>query len=159
MFGIVEFLRRHTAFRVLFALLGIAVTFISVASLSGVKIRWADSFGIFSLVIVAPWLFWGATVSGPRFRLVFAPEKAQEKSLEAEKQFEVSNAPEHALKVDLARLNEYYVMNQSQVRSSFRCRASHRLVAAVILRTTSSTACFTSVEISVPSSNLRPSIP
>jgi hypothetical protein len=40
-----------------------------------------------------------------------------------------------------------------------RRRASHRLVAAVILRTTSSTACFTSVEISVPSSNLRPSIP
>jgi len=71
---------------------------------------------------VAPEFLWIATVSGPRFRLFlsFAPEKAQEERREAEQQFGESKAPEDALKVDLARLNEYYVMNQSQVRSSFR---------------------------------------
>ena len=51
---------------------------------------------------------------------MFAAKKAQEERREAEKQFEKSNAPEDALKVDLTRLNEYYVMNQTQARSSFR---------------------------------------
>jgi hypothetical protein len=119
-FGIVEFLRRYPACRVIVAVLGIAVAAASLASMSGLRFMLAGSFGVFSLIFVAPWLFWAATVSGPRFRLVFAPEKAQEERREAEKQFETSNAPEDALKVDLARLNEYYVMNQSQARSSFR---------------------------------------
>ncbi|MGC2464495.1 MAG: hypothetical protein WA517_04810 [Candidatus Acidiferrum sp.] len=120
MFGIVEFLRLRLAYRVIAAVLGVAVVLASAASLSGLKFMFADWFGVFSLIIVAPWFFWAATVSGPRFRLVIATEKAQEERREAEKQFETSRAPEDALKVDLARLNEYYVMNQTQARSSFR---------------------------------------
>jgi hypothetical protein len=120
-FGITEFLRKHTVFRVIFALAAIFVGVCSLASMSGVKtVPFINFFGMFTLVFVTPWMFWIATVSGPQFTLVFAPAKAQEERREAEKQFEVSKKPEDALQVDLARLNEYYVMNQSQVRSSFR---------------------------------------
>jgi hypothetical protein len=119
-FGIVEFLRLHPIFRIVFTILAVVVAIGSLASISGVKFMAATFFGSFTLIILTPWMFWVATVSGSRFRLVFAPAKAQEERREAEKQFESSKAPEDALQVDLARLNEYYVMNQSQVRSSFR---------------------------------------
>ena len=58
---------------------------------------------------MAPSFLWIATVSGPKFRLFlsFAPEKAQEERREVEQQFGDSKKPEDALKVDLARLNEY----------------------------------------------------
>jgi len=61
---------------------------------------------------VAASFLWIATVSGPKFRLFlsFAPEKAQEERREVEQQFGDSKKPEDALKVDLARLNEHYVM-------------------------------------------------
>jgi hypothetical protein len=126
MFGFVEFLRPRRVLRIIVAVLGVSVILLSLPSMANVKLAWLPEsfrvFGLFTLIFVAPWILWAATVSGPRFRVVlsFEPEKAREERREVEQQFGQSNAPEDALKVDLARLNEYYVMNQTQVRSSFR---------------------------------------
>jgi hypothetical protein len=61
-----------------------------------------------------------ATVSGPDFELVFPAAKASAEREVAEKQFDKSQTPEDALNLDFKRLNEYYEINQSQARSSFR---------------------------------------
>jgi hypothetical protein len=61
--------------------------------------------------------------------IVFSQYSIQDRTAEAqaskerqiaEKKFEESNTPEDALNLDLKRLDEYYVINQAQARSSFR---------------------------------------
>jgi Co/Zn/Cd efflux system component len=61
-----------------------------------------------------------ATVSGPSFALVFPAAKASAERQVAEQQFEKTQTPEDALNLDFKRLSEYYAINQSQARSSFR---------------------------------------
>jgi Co/Zn/Cd efflux system component len=61
-----------------------------------------------------------ATVSGPRFELVFATARASAERQVAEQQFEKTQAPEDALNLDFKRLSEYYSINQTQARSTFR---------------------------------------
>jgi hypothetical protein len=124
-YGVVEFLRVHSVARAIVAILGVAVVLASVLSVVGLKFAWLNGLGVFTLIVVGPGLLWLATVSGPHFELTFppaspSPDEALQVRREAEKQFEKSNAPEDALKVDLTRLQEYYAMNQSQGRSSFR---------------------------------------
>lgn len=124
-YGVVEFLRVHPLARATVAILGVAIVAASIPSMSGLKVVWLSGFGLFTLVFVGPAFLWASTVSGPRFELEFAaeppsPGDAQKERREAEKQFEKSNAPEDALKLDLTRLQEYYALNQSQARSSFR---------------------------------------
>jgi hypothetical protein len=86
--------------------------------LAGIKIPGLTFSYIF--IWVSPWLLWVATISGPTFQLVFPAAQASKERQLAEKQFDESQAPEDALKVDLKRLTEYYVINQAQARSSFR---------------------------------------
>jgi hypothetical protein len=61
-----------------------------------------------------------ATVSGPSFELVFPAARASAERQGAEQQFEKTQTPEDALNLDFKRLSEYYTINQSQARSSFR---------------------------------------
>lgn len=61
-----------------------------------------------------------ATVSGPSFELIFPAAKASAERRIAEQQFDKTQTPEDALDLDFKRLNEYYAINQSQARSSFR---------------------------------------
>ena len=128
LFGVIEFVRTRRVLRVILAMLGIAFAAAGVATFfvsrvsSSLLPTTTGLVGLGGIAIATISCLWAATVSGPRFQLVlsFEPEKAKEELRDAEKEFEGSNAPEDALRVDLARLNEYYVMNQSQVRSSFR---------------------------------------
>jgi hypothetical protein len=117
-YGIVEFLRVHPYWRAVVALLGVAAGLALVATYVGLKIP-GVAFG-YIFILVAPWLLWVATVSGPAFQLVFPAAQASKERQIAEKQFDESHTPEDALKLDLKRLNEYYVINQTQARSSFR---------------------------------------
>jgi hypothetical protein len=118
-YGVVEYLRDHAFCRVLVAILGVIMVIAGVLSFSGIKLPGIGIAG-FPFILIAPWLLWVATVSGPAFRLIFPAAQASNERREAEKQFEQSNTPEDALKLDLTRLNEYYVINQNQARSSFR---------------------------------------
>lgn len=128
LFGVIEFVRTRPVLRIILAALGIGIAAAGVATFfvsRGSSSSFPKTTGLFEfggIAIAATSCLWAATVSGPRFKLVlsFEPEKAKEELREAEEEFEDSNEPEDALKVDLARLNEYYIMNQSQVRSSFR---------------------------------------
>ncbi len=56
---------------------------------------------------------------GPNLSLRLVEQAAAERQ-QAEKTYEQSNTPQDALKLDLSRLNEYYVISQTQARSSFR---------------------------------------
>lgn len=70
--------------------------------------------------ILGPMLLYFATISGRHFEVTFPPRQAAQEREKAEKKFEESKTIEDALKLDLTKLNEYYVINQSQARSSFR---------------------------------------
>ena len=116
-YGIVEFLRKRPAWRVIVAILGLASLLLLVSSFTGPKIP-----GIypFVFIFITPTLLWMATVSGPSFELVFpAARESAEREL-AEKKFDQSQTPEDALNLDFKRLSEYYAINQAQARSSFR---------------------------------------
>lgn len=117
-YGIVEYLRGHPVYRAAVAIIGVVTSVVGVLSFSGVRFPGVGSS--YAFIVAGPWLLWIATVSGPLFQLVFPAAQASNERQEAEKQFEESNAPEDALKLDLTRLNEYYVINQNQARASFR---------------------------------------
>lgn len=63
-------------------------------------------------------------MDGNRFGSVFSvgvsAAKASAERQIAEQQFEKTQTPEDALNLDFKRLSEYYAINQSQARSSFR---------------------------------------
>lgn len=121
LYGIVEYLRANQWMRVLFTVLTIMVTFVSILSLSGSKLFGAGLLpSPFLAAVIVPWMLWAATVSGPNFKLVFGTAKASKEREQAEQQFAKSAKPEDAVTLDLLRLNEYYVINQNQARSSFR---------------------------------------
>jgi hypothetical protein len=117
-YGIVEFLRRHPYWRttmgIVAGLSGVGL----IASLSGLSGK-MHLTGI-PFIILTPLLFWLATVSGRDFELVFPAAEATKAREKAEETFEKSANSDDALKLDFSRLNEYYVINQNQARSSFR---------------------------------------
>ena len=118
MYGAVEFLRTHPYLRPVVVILGVFVALALFGVFGFIKIGEFSSTVL--LVAVVPAIFWVAVVSGPHFELVFRESKAFDERQSAEKKFEASRTPEDALYLDFARLNEYYVINQSQARSSFR---------------------------------------
>lgn len=119
-FGIVEFLRVHPVWRASVAVLGVLSLFPLVAGFLVTVPGIPRGSSIILFLFVAPPLLWMATVSGPDFELVFPAAKASAEREVAEKQFDKSQTPEDALNLDFKRLNEYYEINQSQARSSFR---------------------------------------
>jgi hypothetical protein len=119
-YGTTEYLRSHRLARAVAAILGVCLALVAVASFLGFKLKKDEIYSVPLMIIVVPWLLWVATISGPDFQLVFPDEQAKKETEQALEQFEASNTPEDALNLDFKRLNEYYVINQSQARSSFR---------------------------------------
>lgn len=121
-YGIVEFLRVHSLYRGLVAVLGVAICITTIATIGQIHIlglNLTPSF-VFVGIIVGPWLLFVATIAGPHFEVTFPPRQAAQERENAERRFEESETVENALKLDLTKLNEYYDINQSQARSSFR---------------------------------------
>src|SRR5690349_11969523 len=65
-------------------------------------------------------LLWLAVISGPSFYVYIREARATDERIEAEEKFKASPDTYAALDLDAKRLNEYYTINQSQARSSFR---------------------------------------
>ena len=126
-YGIVEFLRVHPVYRRVVGICGVVFCLLAVASWGGLKIP-GFTFSFIPFMVVGPWLVFVATISGPDFEVTFPPRQAAQDREKAEKQFEKSNSVEDALRLDLSRLNEYYVINQSQARSSFRWAVASMLL-------------------------------
>jgi hypothetical protein len=116
-YGLATFLREHPRCRVLVAAAAVACGLLWVA---GYLVPGYLSGTLFVGLIAAPWLMYVVVIAGHDFELTFPVQKATVDRQQAESLFERSNAPEDAVKLDLSRLNEYYVINQSQARSSFR---------------------------------------
>ena len=121
-YGIVEYLRIHKFCRAAVAILGMLLPIIWFAMYLGlIKFTIVPNASLFTaIIVVAPSLLWAAVVSGPEFELVLSTEDAAKERQLAEEKFEASKAPEDALNLDQAQLNEYYTINQNQARSSFR---------------------------------------
>jgi len=119
-YGIVEFLRVHPRWRATVAVLGVLALLLLVAGFFVTVPGVSKGSAVICLFIATPSLLWIATVSGPSFELVFPAAKASAEREIAEKQFDKSQTPEDALNLDFKRLSEYYAINQSQARSSFR---------------------------------------
>jgi hypothetical protein len=124
-YGIVEFLRTHTTWRCIAGALGF-ITF-ALAFIGWGFTGWGLDFKIagltvyfLPLLIMGSSLLYVATISGKHFEVTFPPIQAAQEREKAERDFEQSKTVADALKLDLSRLNEYYVINQSQARSSFR---------------------------------------
>jgi hypothetical protein len=127
-YGVVEYLRSHRFMRILTGLLGVLCALAAPLWWAGFRpnthLLHFVVFDAFSPLLleffVAIPLLWMATVSGPAFRLVFAPSEASRELKKAEEKFDESNKPEDAVQLDFTRLNAYYEINQNQARSSFR---------------------------------------
>lgn len=118
-YGVIEYLRVHPFFRRIVGFLGILACIGAAVAAGGFKIP-GFSIAVMPLMIVGPWLIYVATLSGKHFQVIFPPIKAAEEREKAEKQYEESKTIDDALKLDFTKLNEYYVINQNQARSSFR---------------------------------------
>jgi hypothetical protein len=118
-YGIAEFLRVHPIGRSVVGIFGVlALVFLPLTfalTIPGIP----KGFWI-ACLFVAPFLLFLYTVSGPSFDLVFPAAKASAERQIAEQQFDKTQTPEDALDLDFKRLSEYYAINQSQARSSFR---------------------------------------
>jgi len=122
-YGIIEFLRTYPWCRWVVGSLGVLVCLAPVASMaSGVFGFKAPglAYAYAPAMLIGPFFIYLATISGPQFDVVFPQRQAQEDREKAEKQFEDSKTVEDAVRLDLTRLNEYYTINQTQARSSFR---------------------------------------
>jgi len=118
-YGITQFLRFHPIYRRIVAIIGVVMCLAAVATFAGLRIPGLP-FPYLAFIVVGSWLIYIATISGADFEVVFATKQAAQEREAAEKVFEKSQKVEDALTLDLTRLNEYYVINQSQARSSFR---------------------------------------
>jgi hypothetical protein len=118
-YGIVEFLRVHPVWRTGVAAIGV-LSFIFLVVDFVVTVPGVPKGSWLVFLFVTPSLLWMATVSGSSFELVFPAAKASAERQVAEQQFEKTQTPEDALNLDFKRLSEYYAINQSQARSSFR---------------------------------------
>jgi hypothetical protein len=118
-YGVVEFLRVHPWYRRVVATAGVFACVAAAASACGLKIP-GLIFWYLPGFVIGPWLLYVATISGPQFEVVFPTRQAAAEREKAEKKFEQSQTLDDALKLDFTRLNEYYVINQNQARSSFR---------------------------------------
>lgn len=123
-YGVVEFLRVHPVYRWGIGALGVAVCTAGVVGyiFNSTNTRF---FGIsllalfLSSMVVGPWLIYVTTLSGEHWAVTFPAMQAKEEKENAEREFNKSKTVENALNLDLTKLNEYYVINQSQARSSF----------------------------------------
>ena len=123
-YGVIEFLRIHPVYRWFVGALGVAVCIACVIgfifNVENKKILGIPPMGLFiSSMFVGPWLIYVTTLSGKHWAVTFPARQAKEEIEKAEKEFNKSKTIEDALKLDLIKLNEYYVINQSQARSSF----------------------------------------
>ncbi len=118
-YGVVQFLRSHPWARRVVAICGVAFCVLAIAWWGGLRIP-GLTLSFLPFMIIGPWFLFVATISGPDFEVTFPSRQAAEDRQKAEKQYEQSRSVDDALRLDLSRLNEYYVINQSQARSSFR---------------------------------------
>jgi hypothetical protein len=118
-YGIVEFLRVRPVWRAAVSVLGVLSLIFLVADFA-FTIPGIPKGSWLAFLFITPTLLWMATVSGPSFELVFPAARASAERQVAEQQFEKTQTPEDALNLDFKRLSEYYAINQSQARSSFR---------------------------------------
>jgi hypothetical protein len=123
-YGVVEFLGVHPFYRLVTGAIGVAFCIACVVGFifnsTNTKIFGVPPMGLFvSSIFVGPWLIYVTTISGKHWAVIFPVMQAKEETEKAEREFNKSKTVENALNFDLTKLNEYYVINQSQARSSF----------------------------------------
>jgi len=121
--GVVGLLREHDAFRVTVMAIG-AVSMLagSFIVLFGRAVYYLQLFRDLGapLFVAGFGLCLSAILAGPRFNLFVGEAPEVEERREAEENLSGSKDPYASLELDSKRLSEYYAINQSQARGSFR---------------------------------------
>lgn len=117
-YGIVLFLRENVWARTSAAI--IATGLLVLATVIFMGITPGTSMAAIFLVFGAAELIWFVTVAGREFEVSFESQDATRERQKAEQQLKDSNDPNDVLTLDFKRLNEYYIINQNQAKSSFR---------------------------------------
>lgn len=116
--GVVNFLKDKKAVRAFAGVLGF--TCLIVGAILYISPAWVFDKVSPPLLVTGLILSFVAILSGPNF-LLFVGEPIEVKERKAaEEQIKDSKDPYSSLDLDIKRLNEYYAINQSQARGSFR---------------------------------------
>ena len=116
--GIVDYLQKHKVVRGVAAVVGI--TCLAFGGIAYVIPDWVFDKLSPPLLIIGGLLSFSSVLAGDKFVLLVgdAPEVVERK--EAEEHIKDTKDPYASLDLDIKRLNEYYAINQSQARGSFR---------------------------------------
>lgn len=121
--GIVAYLRDHRIARVLGGAVGAIGLFIGGSLfLFRPFLYIGDRYGSITLPLIAASfaLLMSAVLAGPKFNLFIGEPPEVEERREAEEELGQARDPYSSLELDSKRLSEYYAINQSQARGSFR---------------------------------------
>ena len=116
--GIVSFLKDSKFFRSLAGFFGF--TFILLCVATYIITGWGFNKYSILFLIFGIGLSFVAILSGKNFHLYIGETREVEERKEAEEHIRDNKDPYSSLDLDVKRLNEYYSINQSQARGSFR---------------------------------------
>lgn len=117
-YGIIQFLRGNKISRALTAVLAVGMLVLGVVIFIG--LTRIPQYASIMLGFGAFQLLWLVTIAGNEFTLTFPIQDATKERQKAEQDVKESKDPNDILTLDFKRLNEYYVINQNQAKSSFR---------------------------------------
>lgn len=117
-YGAVQFLKQNKIARVSVAITAVGLLALTVIIFLGIT-RLTTSTAILP-ALGGLQLLWLATVAGSEFEVTFPAQDAAKERQKAEEELKDSKDPNDVLDLDFKRLNEYYIINQTQAKSSFR---------------------------------------
>jgi peptidoglycan/LPS O-acetylase OafA/YrhL len=116
--GIVNYLKERKKIRAVAAVAGFI--FLAIGSITYIIPEWIFNKLSPPLLVIGGLLLFSAILSGDRFILVVGDPPEVIERREAEEHIKDTKDPYASLNLDIKRLNEYYAINQSQARGSFR---------------------------------------
>lgn len=117
-YGAIQFLKGNKAARVSAAFAAVGLLVIGVVVF--LELTPIKSTSGFLLGFGALQLLWLVVVAGREFEVTFPAQDAAKEREKAEEELKDSKDPNDVLTLDFKRLNEYYIINQNQAKSSFR---------------------------------------
>lgn len=116
--GIVSYLKDSKYLRPVAGFLGFAS--LIVGAITYIIPEWMFNKISMPLLLFGVGLTFASVLSGKNFHLIIGETREVEERKEAEEHIKDNKDPYSSLDLDVKRLNEYYAINQSQARGSFR---------------------------------------
>ena len=119
-YGAIQLLKGNKILRILFSLIAIGLFIFAILNFMFPIFSISSYAWFLPLIIIAVELGNWVVIASGDFRVVFPAQEAVKERQNAEAAFNTSSDPKDLLNLDYKRLNEYYIINQNQAKSSFR---------------------------------------